>query len=95
MEDKATNLKNYYNAFSKDLTIESSKGPRTRKVAWMPIITQRGIYEKVNSVEAQGSNNFKMVVKEIAPDLTVVGTAPVEGVCLYKHVRAHMRQARF
>lgn len=32
-EDKATNLKNYYNAFSKDLTIDTKKGPRTRKAS--------------------------------------------------------------
>lgn len=32
-EDKAANLKNYYNAFSKDLTIDTKKGPRTRKVS--------------------------------------------------------------
>ena len=46
----------------------------------MPIITQRGIYEKVNSVTEASSGGFKMVVKEIQPDLTVVGTTPVEGV---------------
>ena len=32
-EDKATNVKNYYNAFSKDLTIDTKKGPRTRKAS--------------------------------------------------------------
>ena len=37
-EDKAANLKNYYNAFSKDLTIDTKKGPRTRKVS--PFRTQ-------------------------------------------------------
>jgi hypothetical protein len=45
----------------------------------MPIITQRGIYEKVNSVSVSGNNFFKMVVKEIQPDLTVVGAVPLEG----------------
>jgi hypothetical protein len=81
-EDKASNLMAYYNAFSKDLTIETPKGPRTRKVAWMPILTQRGIYEKINEVQALGSNSYRMIAKEIAPDLSVVGTAPVEiAVC--------------
>jgi hypothetical protein len=71
-EDRAANLKNYYNAWSKDLTIDGQKGSRTRKVAWMPILTQRGVYEKVNSVSVSGANDFRMVVKEIAPDLSVV-----------------------
>jgi hypothetical protein len=35
-EDREMNLKNYYNAFSKETTIETSKGPRTRKVTPMP-----------------------------------------------------------
>ncbi len=71
-EDRAANLKNYYNAWSKDLTVDGQKGSRTRKVAWMPILTQRGVYEKVNSVSVSGANEFRMVVKEIAPDLSVV-----------------------
>jgi len=82
-EDKASNLMAYYNAFSKDLTIETPKCTRTRKVAWMPILTQRGIYEKINEVQALGSNSYRMIAKEIAPDLSVVGTAPVEiAVCV-------------
>ena len=36
---------------------------------------QRGIYEKVNSVTAGNRNNFRMIVKEIAPDLSVVRPA--------------------
>ena len=78
-EDRPYNTKNYYNAFSKPITVEGVKGSRTRNVAWMPILTQRGIYEKVNQVEWQGENNVKIVVKEIAPDLSVVGATPLEG----------------
>ncbi len=44
----------------------------------MPILTQRGIYEKVNSVEAAG-NSWQMIVKEIASDLSVLATAPLQG----------------
>ena len=51
---------------------------RTRKVGWMPILTQRGIYEKVNSVEAAG-NSWQMIVKEIGSDLSVLATAPLQG----------------
>ena len=31
-EDRPANLKNYFNAFSKDVTVDTSKGARTRKV---------------------------------------------------------------
>jgi hypothetical protein len=78
-EDKAYNIQNYYNAFSKPITVMSAKGNRTRNVAWMPILTQRGIYEKVNQVDWLGENNMKMIVKEIAPDLSVIGATPLEG----------------
>ncbi len=78
-EDKAYNLKNYFNAFSKSVTIEGSNGPRTRNVAWMPILTQRGVYEKVNQAKWENENNFEMIVKEIAPDLSAVGVTPLQG----------------
>jgi hypothetical protein len=78
-EDKAYNLQNYYNGFSKPVTIEGSNGPRTRNVAWMPILTQRGVYEKVNQAKWENENNFEMMVKEIAPDLSAVGVTPLQG----------------
>ena len=78
-EDKVYNLQNYYNAFSKSITIEGSNGPRTRSVAWMPILTQRGVYEKVNQAKWENENNFEMIVKEIAPDLSAVGVTPLQG----------------
>lgn len=40
---------------------------RMRQVAWMPILTQRGVYEKVNSITASGSNNFQMVSRSHCP----------------------------
>ena len=42
-------------------TFTSDTPTRMRQVAWMPILTQRGVYEKVNSITASGSNNFQMV----------------------------------
>jgi hypothetical protein len=78
-EDKAYNLKNYYNGFSKSITIEGNNGPRTRNVAWMPILTQRGVYEKVNQAKWENENNFELSVKEIAPDLSTVGLTPLQG----------------
>ena len=79
VEDKVYNTQNYYNAFSKPITVEGVKGARTRRVAWMPILTQRGVYEKVNEVKWQGENSFDMIVKEIAPDLSVIGTTSLHG----------------
>jgi hypothetical protein len=61
------------------VTVDTAKGAKTRSVSWMPILTQRGVFEKVNSVESSSRNSWQAVVKEIAPDLGVVGTCPMEG----------------
>mmetsp|Transcript_4133 Transcript_4133/g.9932 ORF Transcript_4133/g.9932 Transcript_4133/m.9932 type:complete len:443 (+) Transcript_4133:764-2092(+) len=80
VEDVESNILNVYNAFSKEVQIETAKGPRKRRVGWMPILTQRGVYEKANSVTVRnGGDQFTIIVKEIAPDLSVVGTAPLQG----------------
>jgi hypothetical protein len=88
VEDKDYNLQSYYNAFSKPITIQGEKGPRTRRVAWMPILTQRGVYEKVNSAAWKNRNEFEMIVKEIAPDLSVVGATSLEGAVVSRRWEA-------
>lgn len=67
------------NPIPNQVTVETAKGAKTRSVSWMPVLTQRGVFEKVNSVESSSRNAWQAVVKEIAPDLSVVGTCPMEG----------------
>lgn len=52
------------------------------------VLPCRGVFEKVNSIEGVSRNGWRMIVKEIAPDLSAVGTTPMEGTVVNRKAQA-------